>query len=182
MQTPEVLSTHVLHRYRIFAIVEQELRLPSGRTVVRQVVHHPGAVVIIPQLEDGRLLLIEQYRFAVGATLLECPAGTLEPGEAPLDCARRELIEETGYRADHWRALGTMYSSPGFCDEQQHLFYASGLVPEHAAGDDDEMLEVKRLTVLEVERAMTDGALVDAKSIAAYARAKLQGMLGGISA
>ncbi len=105
MRTVEVLSAKILHRYRIFEIVEQELRLPSGRTVVRQVVKHPGAVVIIPQLADGRLLLIEQYRFAVGEALLEFPAGTLEPGEEPLPCARRELIEETGYRADHWRAL-----------------------------------------------------------------------------
>jgi ADP-ribose pyrophosphatase len=182
MQTPEVLSTKVLHRFRIFAIVEQALRLPSGRTVVRQVVQHPGAVVIIPQLEDGRLVLIEQYRFAVGETLLEFPAGTLEPGEAPLDCARRELIEETGYRAEHWHALGIMYPSPGYCDERQYLFVASGLVPEHAAGDEDEILEVKRLTVQEVERAIVDGALVDAKSIAAYARAKLQGVLAGMSA
>ena len=108
---------------------EQTLRLPSGRTVVRQVVKHPGAVVILPQLADGRLLPIAQYRCAVGETVLEFPAGTLEPGEAPLACARRELIEETGYRADHWHALGTIYSSPGFCDERLHLFLASGLVP-----------------------------------------------------
>jgi len=178
MQIAEVLSTNVLQSYRIFTIVEQELRLPSGRTVVRQVVKHPGAVVIIPQLEDSRLVLIAQYRFAVGETLLEFPAGTLETGEAPLDCARRELIEETGYRAEHWRALGIIYSSPGFCDERLHLFLASGLVPEHAAGDEDEILEVKRLTVQEVERAIVDGALVDAKSIAAYARARLQGSKG----
>ena len=181
MPIAEVLSTNVLHRYRIFAIVEQALRLPSGRTVVRQVVHHPGAVVIIPQLEDGRLLLIAQYRFAVGETLLEFPAGTLEPGEAPLECARRELIEETGYRADHWRALGIMNPSPGYCDERQHLFVASGLVPDHAVGDEDEILEVKRLTVQEVERAIADGTLVDAKSIAAYAHATLQGVLSGMS-
>jgi ADP-ribose pyrophosphatase len=182
MPIVEALSTNVLHRYRIFAIVEQALRLPSGRTVVRQVVQHPGAVVIMPQLADGRLVLIAQYRFAVGETLLEFPAGTLEPGEAPLECARRELIEETGYRADHWRALGIIYPSPGYSDEQQHLFVASGLVPDPAAGDEDEILEVKRLTVQEVERAMADGALVDAKSIAAYARATLQGALAGRSA
>jgi ADP-ribose pyrophosphatase len=182
MPIAEVLSTNVLHRYRIFAIIEQALRLPSGRTVVRQVVHHPGAVVIMPQLADGRLLLINQYRFAVGATVLEFPAGTLEPGEAPLACARRELIEETGYRADHWHPLGMIYSSPGFCDERLHLFLARGLVPEHAAADEDEILEVKRLTVQEVERSIADGALVDAKSIAAYARAKLQGVLAGMSA
>jgi ADP-ribose pyrophosphatase len=182
MQIAEVLSTNVLQSYRIFTIVEQELRLPSGRTVVRQVVKHPGAVVIIPQLEDSRLVLIAQYRFAVGETLLEFPAGTLETGEAPLDCARRELIEETGYRAEHWRALGIMYPSPGFCDEKQYLFVATGLVPKQAAGDEDEILEVKRLTVQEVERAMADGALVDAKSIAAYARATLQGALAGRSA
>jgi ADP-ribose pyrophosphatase len=182
MPTPEVLSTNVLQRYRIFAIVEQALRLPSGRTVVRQVVHHPGAVVIMPQLADGRLLFIKQYRFAVGETVLEFPAGTLETGEAPLACARRELIEETGYRADHWHPLGTIYSSPGFCDERQHLFMASGLVPEQAAGDDDEILEVKGLTVPEVERAIASGTLVDATSIAAYGRATLQGVLGGLSA
>jgi ADP-ribose pyrophosphatase len=182
MPIAEVLSTKVLHSYRIFAVVEQVLRLKSGRTVVRQVVKHPGAVVIMPQQADGRLLLIAQYRFAVGATLLEFPAGTLEPGEAPLECAKRELIEETGYRADHWRALGMTYPSPGYCDEQQHLFVATGLVPDHAAADDDEIIEVKGLTVPEVERAIADGALVDAKSIAAYARAKLQGVLAGLSA
>jgi ADP-ribose pyrophosphatase len=181
MPTPEVLSTNVLQRYRIFAIIEQVLRLPSGRTVVRQVVKHPGAVVIVPQLADGRLLLIAQYRFAVGETVLEFPAGTLEPDEAPLACARRELIEETGYRAEHWHPLGMIYSSPGFCDERLHLFLASGLVPEHAAADEDEILEVKRLTVQEVERAIASGTLVDAKSIAAYARAALQGVLGGTS-
>jgi ADP-ribose pyrophosphatase len=182
MPIAEVFSTQVLHRCRIFAIVEQALRLPSGRTVVRQVVHHPGAVVIMPQLADGRLLVIAQYRFAVGETLLEFPAGTLEPGEAPLACAKRELIEEAGYRADHWYPLGVIYSSPGFCDERQHLFLATGLVPEHAAGDEDEIIEVKGLTVAEVECAIADGTLVDAKSIAAYARAKLQGVLGAMSA
>ena len=182
MPRAEVLSTKVLQRYRIVAIVEQALRLPSGRTVVRQVVQHPGAVVIIPQLADGRLVLIEQYRFAVGATWLEFPAGTLEPDEAPLECAKRELIEETGYRAEHWRALGITYPSPGYGDEQQHLLMATGLVPEHAAGDEDEILEVKRLTMPEVERSIADGTLVYAKSIAAYARARLQGMLGGLSA
>ena len=182
MPRAEVLSTKILQRYRIFAIVEQALRLPSGRTVVRQVVQHPGAVVIIPQLADGRLILIAQYRFAVGETLLEFPAGTLEPGEAPLECARRELIEETGYRAEHWRALGVTYPLPGYCDEQQYLFMATGLVPEHAAADEDEILEVKGLTVQEVERAIADGTLVDAKSIAAYAHAKLQGVLSGMSA
>jgi ADP-ribose pyrophosphatase len=181
MATPEVLSTHVLHRFRLFAIVEQALRLPSGRTVVRQVVQHPGAVVIVPQLADGRLLMIAQYRFAVGETLLEFPAGTLESGEAPLDCAKRELIEETGYRGDHWRALEIMYPSPGYCDERQHLFFASGLEPDHAAGDEDEIIEVKQLTVHEVEQAIADGTLIDAKSIAAYARAKLQGVLAGMS-
>jgi ADP-ribose pyrophosphatase len=181
MPIAEVLSTNVLHRYRIYAVVEQALRLPSGRTVVRQVVHHPGAVVIIPQMEDGRLIVITQDRFAVGETLLEFPAGPLEPGEAPLACARRERIEETGYRADHWHPLGMIYSSPGYCDERQHLFVATGLVPEHAAADEDEMLEVKGLTVQEVERSIADGTLVDAKSIAAYARAKLQGVLSGMS-
>ena len=181
MPIAEVLSTHVLHRFHIFAIVEQALRLPSGRTVVRQVVKHPGAVVIMPQLEDGRLLLIAQYRFAVGETLLEFPAGTLEPDEMPLACARRELIEETGYRADHWHPLGTIYSSPGFCDERLHLFLASGLVPEHAPGDEDEGIEVRPFTVPEVERSIADGTLVDAKSIAAYARATRQGVLGGTS-
>ena len=182
MPRAEVLSTKILQRYRIFAIVEQALRLPSGRTVVRQVVQHPGAVVIIPQMEDGRLIVITQDRFAVGETLLEFPAGPLEPGEAPLACARRERIEETGYRADHWHPLGMIYSSPGYCNETQHLFVASGLVPDHAAGDADEILEVKRLTVQEVERAIADGTLVDAKSIATYARATLQGVLGGMSA
>jgi ADP-ribose pyrophosphatase len=82
----------------------------------------------------------------------------------------------------HWHPLGTIYSSPGFCDERLHLFLASGLVPEQAATGEDEIREVKRLTIPEVERAIADGTLVDAKSIAAYTRATLQGVLGGLSA
>jgi ADP-ribose pyrophosphatase len=179
---PEVLSTNVLHRSRIFAVVEQALRLPSGRTVVHQVVHHPGAVVIIPQLADGRLMPIAQYRFAAGETLLESQAGTFEPSEVPLACGRRELIEETGYRADHWCPMGTIYASPGFCDEMQPLFVASGLVPAHGAADEHEILAVKQLSVEEIEQAIASRAFVDVKSIAAYTRAKLQGVLGGMSA
>jgi ADP-ribose pyrophosphatase len=129
-----------------------------------------------------RLMLIAQYRFAAGETLLESQAGIFEPSEVPLACGRRELIDRTGYRAVHWCPMGTIYASPGFCDEMQHLFVASGLVPTHGAADEDEMLVVKQLSVEDLEQAIASRAFVDVKSIAAYTRLKLQGVLGGMSA
>ena len=143
----------------------------------RTMLVHPGAAVIVPQLPDGRLLLIRQYRFAVQREILEFPAGTLDPGEDPAGCARREIAEETGYAADLWKPLGPLLPAPGFADEIQHGFFASGLQPAERNLDEDECIEVVPHSVPDVERLITTGELLDAKSICFFYRARLQGFL-----
>ena len=120
----------MVYQGRVFDLVEEEILLESGRQTRFARVVHPGAVVIIPRLGARTLLLIRQYRHAVGKTILEFPAGTLDAGEDPLTCARREIAEETGHIAARWQQLGTIYPAPGFCSETQHLFLADDLAPE----------------------------------------------------
>ena len=173
----KVKSSEVVLRARNYEVTKDRLVLPSGLEIEREVVRHNGAVVIIPQISDDRLLLIKQFRFALGRTLIEFPAGTLEKGEAPLPCARREIREETGYGAGEFIELGTLYPAPGFCDEVQHLFLAKGLYESPMDGDEDEIIEVIQMSPREFEEAVAENAVLDAKSIAAYTRAKLRGLL-----
>ena len=173
----EQLDSEVVYRSRLFDLVDDTVRLPNGSLARRLTLTHPGAVVIVPQMTDGSLLFVRQYRHSVRSMLLEFPAGTLEPGEAPLDCARREIVEEVGHRAEEWICLGRQVPAPGFCSEVQHLFLARGLHRDYAEGDEDEIIEIERMTVAEFERAVADGSVQDAKSMAVYARAKLRGLL-----
>jgi len=152
--------SQVLLRGKIFDLVASELTLPSGVEQSLWVVEHPGAVAIAPVTEAGELVLVRQYRHAAREVLLEIPAGRLEPGEVPLAAARRELAEETGTSARHWRELVTFLPAPGFCSERIVLFEARGLESiahraDAARPDADEDLEVLRLPperVLEVAR------------------------------
>ena len=118
--------------------------LPIGLEASFGVIRHPGASLAVPVLDDGRVVILRQYRFAVATRLLEFPAGTLDPGEEPLATMERELQEEAGYRADRWDPLGAMLPCPGYSDEVIHLFLARELTPLEAppAGDDDEDMEV----------------------------------------
>jgi len=174
---PRILSSSLIHQARIFSIRNCEVELPNGQVVTRTMLAHPGAAVIIPQLPDGRLLLIRQYRFAVEREIFEFPAGTLNPGEAPRECAEREIVEETGYAASSWHPLGELLPAPGFADELQHGFFASDLRTASAPKDEDEFIEVIPLAVGEIERLIASGKLVDAKSIGFFFRARLQGFL-----
>ncbi len=151
--------------------------LPDGSSATLSVVKHPGAVVILPRDSNGDLLLIRQYRHALGGELLEFPAGTLEPGEAPLTCAQREIAEETGFRAEQWEELGELFPAPGICDERQHLYFASSLVHDPLPADADEVISLERYTAEQVESFIVSGALNDAKSISIFLRAKLRGLL-----
>ena len=173
----EVLGTQVLHQGRKFTFVEENYRRPDGTTGRIEKLLHPGAVVIVPQLVNKALILIHQYRPAPRKTLLEFPAGTLEPGESPLECAKREIIEECGYRAANWQELGTLYPAPGFCDEIQHCFLATSLAAATAERDEDEFIAPVHLRIDEVETAISTHALCDAKSIAIFALARLSGLL-----
>lgn len=165
--TSVVRSKREVYRGRRIALtVEQYER--RGTVHEAAVVRHPGAVVLLPVTEDGRVLLIRQYRYSIDRTILELPAGTLEPGEAPAECAARELIEETGFTARTWQFMGELVPAPGFCDELQYLYLARDLSPASAAADEDEEIEVVAMTCAEVEEAIRAGKLWDAKSIACF--------------
>lgn len=172
-----VLSQETVFAGRIFNVLSEQLVLPNGKQATREFVSHPGAVVILPRAKDGRLLMIKQYRHAIRETILEFPAGTLEAGENPLECAKREIIEETGHAAADWTDLGTLVPGPGFCNEVQYCFLADGLSEAVQNLDEDEVIEVVPLPPGEIEHAISQSKIKDAKSIAIYARAKFLGLL-----
>ena len=141
------------------------VRLPDGALASREYVVHPGAVVIIPLLDDGRVLLERQYRYPVGRVMTEFPAGKLDPGEDPLDCARRELLEETGYTAKQWAHAGALHLAIAYSTEIIHIFFARGLVAGTPRRDQDEFLEVTSATVDELSQACRNGGVTDAKTL-----------------
>lgn len=160
-------SREVLLETRRFTVVRHALQAASGRTIERESVQHPGAVTILPLLDDQRICLIRNYRVAVGQTLLELPAGTLDPGEDPTDTARRELKEETGYQCQTLTRLLEFFMSPGILNERMVLFVASGLTP--GPPDLEEGEEIETLVVPWNEAlAMADaGGIRDAKTLVA---------------
>jgi ADP-ribose pyrophosphatase len=153
------------------------VRLPSGRTVEREVVRHPGAVLIVPVLDSGEIVLIRNYRIALRQTILECPAGTLEPPEPPETCAARELIEETGYRAATLQPLGWFHTTPGLTDETMHAFLARGLSPVGQDLQDDECITLFPVPADESFRMIDRGEIRDAKSMLALLLARRLGLL-----
>ncbi len=172
MRPVKILGSTVVSTWNDMSLVRDEIELPDGSRVPKYSVRHPGAVVIIPRRADGSLLMVHQYRHAVGKHLLEFPAGTLEPGEPPLGCAQRELAEEVNHRADRWQELGTLHPAPGFCDEVQHCFLAEDLSPADGETDPDEFIEVRVTTVSELEAAIADARVDDGKTLALFARAR----------
>lgn len=147
-----------------FELITERVTLPDGRTAEVDLLKHPGAAAILPFLPDGRVLLIRQYRHAVGGFLLEVPAGKLDPGETPIECAARELEEETGQRAGRIEPLGALWPSPGFTDERIHLFVARALVPTEQRLDADELIELVPMSFEEALRRVRAGEISDAKS------------------
>ena len=147
---PEVVASRIVHHGRVVTVRVDDVRLPDGRIVAREVVDHPGAVVIAALDAHGCITLVRQYRHAVGDRLLELPAGTLEPGEEPLETAMRELREEAGLVAGRWDRLGTFFSSPGFLREEMYAFLARDLqsVPAEPETDEDITLVTRSLNAL----------------------------------
>jgi len=143
------------------------VELPTGRYTQREIVEHGACAVIVPLDGQGNVLLVRQFRKPVERALLELPAGGVDPGEDPAQCARRELEEETSFRAERVEALGGFYSSPGYCTEYMHLFLATGLTaaPEHPKPD-DENIEVVAVPLARVPALIAAGDICDAKSIA----------------
>ena len=162
-----LLSSEPVFQGSTTTIRRDQFQLADGRVVERDIVDHRDSVVIVA-LDDARnVLLVRQFRAPPRLMLLELPAGTMEPGEGPLECARRELREETGYSAARFRPIGDFWTTPGFCTEHMYAFLATDLRPDPLPADEDEQIELERIPVdqaLEMARA---GGIPDAKTIAA---------------
>ena len=139
----------------------------NGKEAWREVVHHPGASAVVAIDEDNRIIMEKQFRYALNDYLLEIPAGKLDAGEDPLVCAKRELEEETGIIASEWISLGTIATSPGFCNEVIHLYVAKGLSKGEIHWDEDEYVEVERYTFDELLQRIKEEKIKDSKSLSA---------------
>jgi len=158
-------ETKTLYEGNIVTFYVNTVVLPNGRTAKREIVGTPGAVAIVPLTDDGQVRLVRQYRAGVQEFLLEIPAGTLEPGEHPDEAAPRELAEETGDRANAWRLLTSIYTTPGICDEVIHIYLATGLSDGQNHLDDDEFIDVVTIPLAEAVERVHSGDIRDAKTI-----------------
>lgn len=163
----EVLGSETVYRGRIFNVDDVRVALPDGMVAHRDVVRHNGAVGIIAMTDEGRLVLVRQYRTALEQVTLEIPAGKLECGEDPAPAARRELMEETGYQAESWGYLGPFAPAAGYSDEILHLYVATGLTFVGADPDEDEFINVDLVPLDEMVDRVLDGRVCDSKTMAA---------------
>ena len=159
------LSSKTAHRGGFFELKEDRVRLPDGKETVREYLIHPGAVVIIPVLDNGDLVMEWQYRYALKQHFYELPAGKLKPGEDPLECAKRELLEETGYVAQRWQCLGATYPCVGYSNEKQLFYLARGLRLRERQLDDGEFLEVLTLDWATLVKWVRKGKITDGKTL-----------------
>ncbi|GBC63253.1 ADP-ribose pyrophosphatase [Desulfonema ishimotonii] len=156
-----------IHQARSFKMVRENVTLNNGATVDIDFIRHPGATAIVPLANADTLVMIRQYRHALGEYIWEIPAGTMEPGEDGLECARRELAEETGFSADRWEELGEIVPVPSYSDERIRVFLASGLKPVSGQQKDaDEVIEVRKMSVTEVMEMAGRGDIPDSKTLA----------------
>ena len=168
--TENLFASERVFKGRLLGLRRDTVVLPDGRRGTREVVEHPGAVGIVALTDADEVLMVEQYRYAVGRTLLEIPAGCLEPGESPLDCAVRELREETGASAASWTPLGYIYPTAGCSNEAIHLFAARTLAFSDGKLDDDEFLTLRAGPWTEVLEQCVSGENHDAKTVVALLR------------
>ncbi len=177
-----IIDTRSVFSGRLLKVDVLTVDMGDGTTARREVVRHPGATAILAELPDGRFVLVEQYRCAVGRRMMEVVAGCLEPGEEPAACARREVEEETGYRASELIALGRIFASPGYACECLHLFYARlAAEPGRQALDEDERVRPLFLTAPQVEALIAEGAIQDAKTLSCWLLDRMRRTRDGLS-
>ncbi len=162
----ETIESSVAFHGRLLKVWVDTVRLPNGRTSTREVVAHPGAVAMVPLYDADHVLLVRQWRHPAGRALLEIPAGTLDAGEDPCDCAVRELMEEIGYRPQLLTRLADIFLAPGYSSECLHLFLAEQLSPERLAHDEDETIDTVCLDWHDIETLIAHGEINDAKTLA----------------
>ncbi len=172
----EVLQSQIVYQGRAFSVRKDRVRLAAGQASDLDIVVHPGAVTLVPIDNEGNLWMIRQYRHAAGRILLELPAGTLEPGEAPEACAERECREEIGMAPGRLERIGECFLAPGYSTEYMYFFLATALRPGPLAGDSDEEISIERVSTGQLADLVESGDLRDAKSLAALylARTKLK--------
>ncbi len=158
-------QTTLIRKGRVFDFYAENITLPNGVSLDMEIIRHPGAAAIVPVMDDGSVILLKQYRHAVGGFIWEIPAGTLESGEDARQCAERELIEETGYAARHFDRLAEITPLPAYSDERIHLFLATDLTQTAQKLDEDELLVVHRVALRLAIKMVTDGEIQDAKTI-----------------
>lgn len=165
-----VLSGSSVFKGKILLDVRvDKIALPNGRTVSIESIKHPGAACIVPFLAPDKVILIRQYRAVIDKYIWEAPAGTLKTGEVPLQCARRELEEETGYGAKSFRMVGAVYTTPGFSNEIIYIYKAASLQKTAAVPEDDEIISARTFTTGELKRMFRGGEIVDSKTISGLA-------------
>ena len=150
---------------RFLKVAKDRIALPDGKITDREYIKHPGAVVILPLFDDGRVLLERQFRYPLGREFIEFPAGKIDPGEDTLACAKRELVEETGYTATEWHFVCTIHNAIAYSDEHLDIYLARGLTAGQAKLDEGEFLEVFTSTVPEMLGMVREGAITDVKTI-----------------
>ena len=160
------MATQTIYRGKKITLELESISLPGHRTTQKEIVRHPGAVVIIPWVDDQRICMVRNYRYTIKETLLELPAGTLHPGEEAEACAARELREEIGMAAGRLVKLGGVFLAPGYSQEYLHVFLASALTPSPLPRDADEAITVEAIPVPEAQAMACDGRIADAKSLA----------------
>jgi ADP-ribose pyrophosphatase len=161
------LSRRVVNVSSVGSFGIEEVALPNGKTATLAILKHPGAAAVVPFLDDDTVIMLHQYRHAAGGPIWEAPAGKLDPGEDPADCAARELQEETGYRAGRLELLGKMLSTPGFSDEVIYLFEARDLTAGERRLEGNEVIETHQIALEQVLGMVDRGEITDAKTIAA---------------
>ena len=161
----ETLRGEWVFRGKLLHVRRDLVRLPDGANTEREYIEHPGAVMVIPLLDTGELVMERQYRYPLRRDVLELPAGKLDPRELPLDCGKRELLEETGYVASSWRHLATTHPVVGYSDERIEIYLAQGLTHQGAAPDHDEHLEIFTLPLATALDWVREGRITDAKTV-----------------
>ena len=168
----KLISSVQKYKNNLFCVSEEHVVDPSGFEIRRAIVHHNGSAVMMALDHRKRILLVRQYRLPARAYLWELPAGKLDEGETPLQAAKRELAEETGCHAKHWKKLVTFYPSPGYVAEKMTIFLATGLTEGKAQPMEDERIETRWFTAMEIERGIESGKIIDGKTMIGFCRWK----------
>jgi len=167
----EKISSEEIYHGKIVHLFCDTVRLPNGKPATREVMRHPGAAAVVPITDDGNVILVRQYRYPFASVMLEIPAGKLDPGEDPVVCARRELLEETGYEAEEFVSLGVFYPSVAVLDEKIHLYLARKMTFRAVNPDDDEFLNVEERPLELLVKEILHGDVPDGKTQTAVLKA-----------